>query len=124
LHGAAAAYFCGTLVGAATTMALAIRVGQARPEWGRILRIALCAALAGAMVLPLRGRGLPLVSILLGGALLGSVYLLLTLLLRCWSAGDIAHLQQLHQRFIAGHPRSGARFLEWARRHASQPGSG
>ena len=46
----------------------------------------------------------------------------LTLLLGCWSRGDIEHLQHLHQRFAAGRPRLGARFLAWAYQRA--PGEG
>ena len=59
----------------------------------------------------------------LGGALLGLLYALLTLLFGCWSRGDIEHMQQLHARFAAGHPRFGARLLEWARHRAHTGGT-
>lgn len=59
---------------------------------------------------------------LAGGAVLVLAYIPLTLLLGCWSRGDIEHLQHLHQRFAAGRPRLGARFLAWAYQRA--PGEG
>lgn len=119
LHGAAMAFLSGSLMASATTMALAIRVGRATMDWPRLLRIALCATLAGIVVTPLHDRIPPLYAVLLGASLLGIVYLVLTLLLRCWKAGDIEHLQQIHERYIASRPQAGARLLEWARQHAS-----
>ncbi len=122
LYGAAFAYLCGAIVGAATTMALAIRVGRVSMEWGRLLRICLSALFAGVIAMPVHGHMPPLFSIMIGSLLLGGAYLLLTLLMRCWSVGDIEHLQQLHKQYVASRPRASARFLEWARQHAEQPG--
>jgi len=42
------------------------------------------------------------------------LYLPLTLALRCWSVGDIEHMQHLHGRLGAGRVRVGAGLLAWA----------
>ncbi|GAB2506807.1 hypothetical protein GCM10027084_21730 [Pseudoxanthomonas sangjuensis] len=118
LYGAAFAFLSVACVSAVCYAAIAIRASHAQPEWGRLARILLAAALAGIVASPLRGHMQPLVPVLFGGTLLVLVYALLTLLLGCWGRGDIEHLQHLHQRFAAGRPRAGARFLEWASRRA------
>lgn len=122
LLGAAVAYFVGATIASATTMVLALRITDIAMDWGRLARIALCALLAGLAVWPLQGRLPPLAAVLVGGACLGATYLLATLLLRCWTRGDIEYLQHLHQRSVAGRPLAGARLLEWARRHAAPTG--
>ncbi|MGS1078618.1 oligosaccharide flippase family protein [Pseudoxanthomonas beigongshangi] len=121
LTGAVIAYITVATLNATVYMTLATRVSHAHPEWGRLARILLAAALAGLLALPLRGL-LPIASVLAGGAVLVLAYIPLTLLLGCWSRGDIEHLQHLHQRFAAGRPRLGARFLAWAYQRA--PGEG
>jgi len=103
-------------------MALSIRVSRAMPDWLRMSRIALAAAVAALVALPLRGQLLPWAQIVFGGLLLGVAYVALTMLLGCWSRGDIEHLQQLYQRFVPGKPRMGTRLLEWA--HDRAPGEG
>jgi O-antigen/teichoic acid export membrane protein len=123
LYGAAAAFLGAACFSSAIFFSLAIRVSRAQPEWGRLVRILLAAGVAGIVALPLHGRLVPLPSRLLGGLVLALVYALLTLLLRCWGRGDIEHMQQLHQRFAAGRPQVGARFLEWACQHSPTEGS-
>ena len=59
-----------------------------------------------------------LAAIPLGGAAMLGIYALLTLLLGCWTAGDIEHLQKLHLRFARGRPKFGASLLRWAHRRA------
>lgn len=122
LSGAATAYLTVSLVSAAAMMVLATRVGGAIPDWSRLLRIAAAAALAALVVSPLRGHLLPLAEVVVGVLALALVYAPLTLLLRCWSRADIEHLQELHQRFLAGSPRASARLLEWACQRAPEGG--
>jgi hypothetical protein len=57
-----------------------------------------------------------------GGVLMAVAYLASTILLGCWSRGDIEHLQQLYRRFVPGQPRLGTRLLDWA--HDRAPGEG
>lgn len=121
LMGGVWAYLIVSVICAVAIMVLAMRASAASPDWGRLLRIMLAAAVAGLVTLPLRDHLLPLAAILVGGALLVAVYAPLTLLFGCWSRGDIEHIQHLHQRFAAGRPRIGARFLEWARQRAPEP---
>jgi hypothetical protein len=56
-------------VNAAVYMTLATRVSHAQPEWARLARILLAAALAGLLAWPLRGL-LPIASVLAGGTVL------------------------------------------------------
>lgn len=123
LTGATIAFVSIAFVSAAAYIALGCRVSHARLEWGRLARILLAAVLAGSVALPLRGHGLPWISVLLGGTAVALCYALLTLLLGCWSRGDIEHMQQLHSRFAAGRPRLGARLLDWAYRRAHARGA-
>jgi len=122
LNGAIVAYGLVALINASAMMALSIRVSRAMPDWLRMSRIALAAAVAALVALPLRGQLLPWAQIVFGGLLLGVAYVALTMLLGCWSRGDIEHLQQLYQRFVPGKPRMGTRLLEWA--HDRAPGEG
>lgn len=114
LNGAAAAYVTVTLVDTVAIVWLAMRTSGAAPEWGRLLRIAAAAALAGLAAWPLHAQLAPVAAVLAGAVVLAAVYLPLSLLLGCWDAGDIEHMQQLHQRFGASRPRAGARLLQWA----------
>jgi O-antigen/teichoic acid export membrane protein len=122
LHGAVSAYLAVSVVGAVATMGLAMHVSRASPDWGRMLRIALAAVLAGLLALPLRDPLIPLAAIPAGGVVMLLAYAALTLLLGCWTRGDIEHLQRLHQRFAAGRPAFGARILSWAHRRAGEGG--
>ncbi|MET0656104.1 MAG: polysaccharide biosynthesis C-terminal domain-containing protein, partial [Pseudoxanthomonas sp.] len=120
LTGAVVAYGLVAVINAAAMMALSIRVSHATPDWGRMSRIALAAAMAALVALPLRGQLLPWAQVVFGGLLLGTAYLSSTMLLGCWSRGDIEHLQHLYERFVPGKRRVGTRVLEWA--HDRAPG--
>ncbi len=122
LTGAVISFVLVALVSAVAYIALAIRVSGAMPEWGRLARIALAALIAALIAWPLRGHLLPWAQVVVGGLILAGSYVPLTLLLGCWTRGDIEHLQQLHQRFVSGRPRLGARFLEWAHARAGAGG--
>ena len=121
LAGAMLAFAAVAVVTTAAMMTLAIKVSQVSPDWSKLLRIVLAAVISGLVVWPLNGQLAPAWSLLLGGVVLVVLYAPLTLLLGCWSRGDIEHLQLLHQRFGAGKPRLGARLLSWAYQRA--PGS-
>lgn len=118
LRGAVAAFVAVCAVQAVAIMALAIRNSGASLDWPRLARIAAAALLAGLVALPLRGSMAALAEALLGAAAFGLAYAGLTLLLGCWSRGDIQHLQQLHGHMGAPSGRIGARLLEWAHRRA------
>jgi O-antigen/teichoic acid export membrane protein len=123
LTGAVISFVLVAFVSAVGFMALSIRVSRAMPEWKRLARVALSAMLAALIALPLRGQLLPWAQVVFGGLVLVGSYVPLTLLLGCWTRGDIEHLQHLHQRFISGRPRMGARFLEWAHGRAGTGGA-
>lgn len=124
LAGAVIAYAVVSVLDAVAIMWLAIRVSGSSPEWGRLMRVLAAAALAGLAAAPLHGRLPPLAAICAGGAVLTALYLPLSLLLGCWSSGDIQQMQHLHHRFGAGRPRAGARLLEWAlARTQKEPGT-
>lgn len=123
LMGATIAFVGMAGISAVAYIALGCKVSHARLEWGRLARVLLSAALAGLAAWSLQGHWQPWLSMLLGGAVLALSYALLTLVLGCWSRGDIEHMQQLHLRFAAGRPRFGARLLGWAHRRAHAGGS-
>jgi O-antigen/teichoic acid export membrane protein len=114
LHGAIFAYVTVALVAAGSMIALAMRTSGASIEWIRLGRIVLAAGIAAAVAILLRDRWSPLITLLAGFFALSAVYLLMTLLLRCWTRDDIGHLQALHLRFVKGRPRIFARWLAWA----------
>ncbi len=123
LIGATVAFVSMACISAVAYIALGCRVSHARLEWSRLARILLAAGAAGLLAWPLRGHWQPWLAMLLGGAILAVSYALLTLMLGCWSRGDIEHMQQLHQRFASGRPRLGARLLGWAHRRAHAGGA-
>jgi O-antigen/teichoic acid export membrane protein len=114
LQGAVAAYAIVSGVDAIALTWIAIRSGGTSPEWSRLARIVLAAVLAGAVAWPLADRLVPWAGVLVGGAAIMAVYLPLSLLLRCWSQGDIEHMQHLHARLGAMRSRPGERVLAWA----------
>lgn len=119
LHGAMAAILASSLIGSATYAGIGMRVGGARLEWGRLGRIVLAgiaAALAALPVLALHWP--PIFTILAGGAAVVAVYLPSTLLLGCWSSGDVEQIQGLHMRLSRGRPRALGLLLGWARERA------
>ncbi|MEO8364931.1 MAG: oligosaccharide flippase family protein [Pseudoxanthomonas sp.] len=122
LSGAVAAYVAVTVVNAIAVIALAIKVSHVMPDWERLARVVLAAACAGLVTLPLRGHFPPILEVILGGVVLAGTYLPITMLLRCWSRGDVAQMQQLYRRYAPGKPRVGVRFLDWAYGRAHQGG--
>lgn len=124
LAGAVIAYGAVALINAAAMMTLAIRVSHAMPEWSRLARVLLAATLAALVGLPLRNQLLPWAEVLLGGATIAVAYACFTLLLGCWTRGDIEHLQQLYLKFVPGKPRVGMRVLQWAHDRAPVVGGG
>lgn len=116
LGGATIAYVAASAFGAAANLILALRMIGMQPNWSRLLRILIAAAMTGAAILPLRGHWPPLPTLLVAGVFTVPIYALLTLLLRCWSSEDIEHLSQLHLRFTGGRPRALARLLAWSGR--------
>lgn len=120
LSGAVVAYAVVTAVNAIAVMALAIKVSRATLDWGRLGRIVLAAACAGLAALPLHGHLPPMLELIAGGIVLTATYLPMTMLLRCWSRGDIEHMQLLYRRYAPGNPRVGVRFLDWAHGRAHE----
>jgi O-antigen/teichoic acid export membrane protein len=120
LAGAVTAYAIAGLFISASMMLLATRSSRAMPDWRRMARVFIAAALAALLVLPLRGQLVPLAQVVAGGLLMFASYVPLTLMLGCWSEGDIEHLQHLHQRLVGGRPKAGARLLQWALARASE----
>jgi O-antigen/teichoic acid export membrane protein len=116
LGGATIAYVAASAFGAAANLILALRMIGMQPNWSRLLRILIAAAITAAAILPLRGHWPPLPTLLVAGVFTVPIYALLTLLLRCWSSEDIEHLSQLHLRFTGGRPRALARLLAWSGR--------
>ena len=119
LGGATIAYVSVALFGATANLVLALRMIGMQPNWVRLLRIILAAAITAALIMPLRGHWPALPTLLVAGVLTVPLYALLTLLLRCWSREDIEHLRQLHDRLTGGRPRAIARLLIWSGRSAT-----
>ena len=122
LRGAVVAFVLVCAVQAVALVALAIRSSGMMPEWARLSRIVASAALAGLLALSLQGRLAPALELLVGGPLLGLAYVAFTLLLGCWSRGDIEHLQQMYRRFAPGGAGLGGRLLAWAHGRACGEG--
>jgi O-antigen/teichoic acid export membrane protein len=114
LRGAMIAFFAVSVINAIAYTSMAIRVSGASPDWGRILRTLLASALAVLPLWPLVPQLSAWAALAAGAVIGGALYLPLTLSLNCWTRNDIAHMQQLHQRLLRGHPRLGARLLAWA----------
>lgn len=123
LAGAVAAIVSETLSSSTAYVIIGMRVGGMRLEWGRLLRTLLAGAGAALVALPVLGLHLlPIGSLLLGGVLVSVTYLLLTLLLGCWTEGDLEQLQALHRRFGGGRPQALGRLLGWAGARAGRGG--
>ena len=107
LTGAMYAYVTVALFNAILIVALAMRTIGSHPNWNRLLRICIAAAIPALAVMPLRGQLLPWAQVLFGG------------LHRCravrfpddaarlsGAAEDIEHLAQLYQRFVPAGDRA------------------
>lgn len=115
LSGAVSAIVTISLASSVTYLVIGMRVGGVRLEWGRLLRVVLSGTAATLLVLPIRELHLqPIWTILLGGTLLTLGYSMFTLLLGCWSQGDLDQLRGLHLRFTGGRPRMLGQLLAWA----------
>jgi O-antigen/teichoic acid export membrane protein len=115
LRGAVAAILTETLLNSAAFVTIGMRVSGTRLQWGRLLRTVLAGAGAALVALPvLELHLMPTWTLLIGGVVVSVVYLLLTLVLECWTSDDIEQLQDLHQRFAKGRPRLLGRVLGWA----------
>jgi O-antigen/teichoic acid export membrane protein len=121
LTGAVIAVVACSLINSAVYLALAMHVSEVGLEWGRMLHIVLAATVAGALASAVSALHLaPVWTTLLGCAVLSCAYLLLTLLLKCWSKDDIAQLQGLHLKLAAGRPLLLSQLLSWANARAQR----
>lgn len=120
LGGATIAYVAAAMFGATANLILALRMIGMQPNWVRLARIILAAALTALVVMPLRGHWPPLPTLIVAGVVTVPVYAVLTLLLKCWSSEDIEHLAQLHRRFAGGRPRVFGRLLAWSGRSVAR----
>ncbi|MDZ3823465.1 MAG: polysaccharide biosynthesis C-terminal domain-containing protein [Pseudoxanthomonas sp.] len=118
LAGATVAFALTTIVVALALIVLALSASGARLDLARLGRIVLAGGLAALVAWPLARHLSPLPALLLGGPLVALVYAGATLLLRCWTAADIAWMGQMHQRLAGGRPRALGRLLARAGRHA------
>jgi len=122
LAGAMAVHGVAAVVAGVAIMALAIRSCGAVPEWWRLLRVAVAAALAAGLASPALLLVHPAAALAVGGGLMVLAYVPLSLLSGAWDQADIEHAQRLHQRWAAGRPRACHRLLSWA--HRRSPGHG
>jgi O-antigen/teichoic acid export membrane protein len=120
LVGATLAFVVAAVLGAAITVGLALRVGHATLPWTRLVRIVAAIAVAVALVFPARALHPPLLAAAGGGILLTLIYVVLTLAFGCWTAADLAYLQEMHGRFARGRPRFVAYALARARDRAGR----
>jgi O-antigen/teichoic acid export membrane protein len=120
LVGATLAFVVAAVLGAAITVGLALRVGHATLPWTRLVRIIAAIAVAVALVFPARALHPPLLAAAGGGILLTLIYVVLTLAFGCWTAADLAYLQEMHGRFARGRPRFVAYALARARDRAGR----
>jgi O-antigen/teichoic acid export membrane protein len=114
LQGAMIAFLTVSIFNATAFVTMATRVSGVSPDWSRILRTLLASVLAALPLWPLVPHLPAWAALAVGAVIGGALYLPLTLSLGCWSRNDIAHMQQLHQRLLRGHPYLGARLLLWA----------
>ncbi len=120
LTGAVAAYAATSVLSSVLLIGLALRYSGSRLQWGRIARVLAAAGIAAGVSWLAKDQlpALPVLALVLGGMLLGLVYVAATLLLGFWSAADLQHFQQLHARLARGRPAFVGRFLDWAVRRA------
>ncbi len=115
LYGAVAAILAITMISSATYVSIGMRVSGTRLQWIRLASIVGAAAIASLAAMPVFALRLaPIWTLLVGGIIVTAVYLLMTLLLKCWSGDDIEQLQGLHRRFVGGRPAVLGRLLAWA----------
>jgi O-antigen/teichoic acid export membrane protein len=121
LVGAVSAIVSETLLSSAAYVVIGMHVGGVRLEWSRLLRTVLAGVGAALAALPILGLHLvPIGSLFLGGLLVSITYLMLTLLLGCWTEDDLDQLQGLHRRYAGGRPRMLGQLLGWAGERAGR----
>lgn len=118
LAGAVWAFATVSLVQAVALTVLATRTSGVWLEWKRLVRILVAAAIAGVVVLPVHAQLAVLPGLLLGVPLFGFAYLACTLVLGCWSRGDIEYLQSLFLRLAPRRQGALGGVLAWAHRRA------
>ena len=118
LTGAITAHATTSVLTGALLIVLALRYSGARLEWARMLRVLAAAVIAALAAFPLKGHFPSLPTLAAGGALLGMVYAIGTLLLGFWNPPDLRHFRQWHLRFAQGRPALVGRVLDWAERRA------
>ncbi|OZB59388.1 MAG: polysaccharide biosynthesis protein [Lysobacterales bacterium 14-68-21] len=115
LRGAVVAILTEAATSTLSYVLVALRVSGARMDVRRLGAVLLASVGAACVSLPVLVLEVPaLVSVLLGGIMVLLSYGVLTLLLPCWSSGDIAQLQELHRRFANGWPGPLRRLLQHA----------
>lgn len=118
LPGAVVAFSATTVLTGVAVLVLALRYSGTQLEWARMARVLVAGGIAGlASWLP-RDHLPMLPALVAGGLVLVAVYACATLALGFWSAGDLQHIRQLHERFAKGRPRFVGRLLDWATRRA------
>ncbi len=115
LYGAVAAVLVVTLSSSITYVAIGMKLSGAKLEGGRLCRTVLAGLIAATTAFPLLRLAMPpIASVVIGGIVVSGIYLLMTLLLKCWSRDDIAQMQELHARFGGGRPLVLGRLLTWS----------
>lgn len=120
LTGAIIAYTGAAVFGVVLNVALALRISDAKLDWARLARITAALVLTVAVAFPLRHIGPPLLVFLVGGTVLSIAYAVLTIVLGCWSRGDIEYIKGLHKRIASDKPRALAALLDWAGTRAAK----
>ncbi|WP_017460537.1 oligosaccharide flippase family protein [Dyella ginsengisoli] len=120
LRGAMVAILTEAVSSTTAYVLIGLRVSGARLDGRRLAAVALAAAGAALVALPVLLLRMPvLLTVLLGGVVVLGSYGVLTLLLPCWNQGDIAQLQELHARFARNWPQPLHRLLLRAGERAS-----
>jgi O-antigen/teichoic acid export membrane protein len=110
LHGAVAACAVLALLGAGSTLGLALRETHSSLPWARLSRIGIAAALAAVCSWPATRLQSPLLALAIGGCLFLLSYLVAIWLLRCLHEADAAYARAVLHRLSGG--RLGSRRTE------------
>ncbi|MET1161522.1 MAG: hypothetical protein ABWY48_03200, partial [Pseudoxanthomonas sp.] len=102
LHGAVAACVLLAVAGLWSTLGLALRETHSSLPWGRLMRIALAAALAALCSWPATRLHPPLLALVVGGGVFVPAYLVALWLLRCLHEADAAYARAIVHRLSGG----------------------
>jgi O-antigen/teichoic acid export membrane protein len=102
LHGAVAACAVLALLGAGSTLGLALRETHSSLPWARLSRIGIAAALAAVCSWPATRLQSPLLALAIGGCLFLLSYLVAIWLLRCLHEADAAYARAVLHRLSGG----------------------